>query len=231
MIATFIIEIALLIFVLFKYSLRSARIRLVSLSLLFLAIFQLAEYNVCGGMGMHAADWSRLGFIAITTLPPLGLHLVLTIAGKTGDWKKLPLIAYINAFLWIVLFGFTNRAFDSYSCGGNYAIFSMRSPYDTFYLLYYGFWLLAAILLAVAFMREVGKGRCRALELMVIGYLLFILPTMIVMNVNRATIEGLPSIMCGFAIVYALILAFGVSRLDKQIAAEKIPKEKKAKKK
>lgn len=225
MIVTFVIEIALLVLVLLRYSVRSVRVRLITLSLLFLAIFQLAEYNVCGGMGLHAADWSRLGFIAITTLPPLGLHLVLAIAGKTtGEWRKLPLVAYLNALVWIVVFGFTNKAFSSYMCEGNYVIFQMRSPYDTWYLLYYAFWLTLAIGLALYSMYQVGKRRRRALELMVIGYLLFILPTMIVMSINRATIEGLPSIMCGFAMVYAAILAFGVASLDQRIVKEKLPK-------
>lgn len=224
MLATFVIEIILLLIVVAKYSLRTARTRLIATMLLFLAIFQLAEYNVCGGMGLHAAQWSRLGFIAITTLPPIGLHLALAIRGKQKEWNKLKLAAYGTGLVWIVIFGFSNWAFSSYECAGNYAIFQMRSPFDTYYLLFYALWLSLTIMLSLFFMHEVGKVRRRALELLVIGYLLFIFPTMIVMSLDRATIDGLPSIMCGFAIIFALILAFGIAPLEKRIATEKLPK-------
>lgn len=224
MLATFLIELCLLALVLVKYSVRHIRIRLIAIMLLFLAVFQLAEYNVCGGMGLHAAEWSRLGFVAITILPVLGLHLVLSIAGK--KWKPVVIFSYITAAAWMFVFGFSNAAFSSYECAGNYNIFQMRSPFDTLYMWYYFFWLIAAVAVALYFMHQVSQPRRRALEFMVIGYLLFIGPTAIVMSLKPEAVLGIPSIMCGFAILFALLTTFGVARLEKQIAAEKPDKTK-----
>ena len=50
----------------------------------------------------------------------------------------------------------------------------------------------------------------QALILQVVGFLSFLLPTGIVNTINPKTIEGLPSIMCGFAVIYAFILVFGI---------------------
>ena len=50
----------------------------------------------------------------------------------------------------------------------------------------------------------------QALILQIIGFLSFLLPTGIVNTINPKTIEGLPSIMCGFAVIYAFILVFGI---------------------
>ena len=63
MLATFLVEIILLIAVLLKRKLNMAA-KLIAASLFFLAFFQLCEYFVCGGLGVNAELWSRLGFIS-----------------------------------------------------------------------------------------------------------------------------------------------------------------------
>jgi hypothetical protein len=47
-----------------------------------------------------------------------------------------------------------------------------------------------------------------ALILQALGFLVFVLPTGIVNDLNSKTISGIPIIICGFAVVYALILVF-----------------------
>lgn len=212
MMATFVIEIGLLLFVLYKYSLKSLTTRLVVATLLCLALFQLAEYNVCGGLGLHAAEWSRFGFIAITLLPPLGLQLVTAISGRAE--KAIVRFSYAMAAAWIVVFGFTEWAFRSYECAGNYAIFQMRSPYDTLYLMYYFFWIFVSMLIALQAARGAVNAQRKGLLYMALGYLLFILPTAIVIAVQPSAKAGLPSIMCGFAVLYALALTFGVMKSE-----------------
>ena len=49
-----------------------------------------------------------------------------------------------------------------------------------------------------------------ALILQAVGYLVFLLPTAVTNTVQPSTISALPSIMCGFAVFYALILVFGI---------------------
>ncbi len=79
MTATFIIELVLLVLVVLRYKLNTTT-RLIAAALFCLAFFQLCEYFVCGGLGVNANVWSRLGFVAITTLPPIGLHIIYSIA-------------------------------------------------------------------------------------------------------------------------------------------------------
>src|SRR5580658_8582786 len=80
MLATIAVELILLFYSLWRYKL-TPLVRIVILILLFLALFQYSEYNVCGGDGINAATWSRIGFAAITLLPALAIHLIQVIAG------------------------------------------------------------------------------------------------------------------------------------------------------
>jgi len=50
----------------------------------------------------------------------------------------------------------------------------------------------------------------KALLYQVFGWLRFLLPTGIVNAVNPQTISGIPSVMCGFAVIYAIVLVFGI---------------------
>lgn len=222
MIATMLTEIILFMYTLVRYKMNS-RVRLGATILLFLAIFQLAEYNVCGGMGASAATWSRIGFIAITILPPLGIHLVRTIAGK--GWKSVIWLAYASAAVWVFLFAFGERAFSGHVCAGNYVIFQLKPSLGFWYFTYYYGWLLLTILMCVSFVGSAKKPIRDALLLQTFGYLVFLLPTTVFNTVKPSTVSGIPSIMCGFAVLYALILVVGVlPTADKKVA----PRRKKS---
>src|SRR5205814_1804476 len=113
----------------------------------------ISEYNVCGGMGIHAPTWSRIGFMVISILPALGIHLALAIARKDYPWIRLA--AYGTALIWIILFGFTERIFANHACGGNYIIFRIKPSFGVLYLYFYYFWLLFGIFLNVWLMKFV----------------------------------------------------------------------------
>lgn len=203
MLATFVIEILLLFAVLLTRKLHKVTL-LICAALAALAFFQLCEYFVCGGWGMGAMIWSRLGFIAITTLPPLGLHLMYAIAGKKS---RLVWLGYGLMLAWIVLFGFTERAFTSHACVSNYVIFSLDQYVGYAYSAYYYGLLLLGIGLAMKFGDQAKNQPVReALHGMVLGYLVFMIPTAIVNSVRPETMAGIPSIMCGFAVLFAFIL-------------------------
>ena len=67
--------------------------RLTAATLALLALFQLCEFHVCRS-GWIAGTWSRIGFIAITMLPPLGIHIIQNIS-KRG-WRGITWIAYTS---------------------------------------------------------------------------------------------------------------------------------------
>jgi hypothetical protein len=52
--------------------------------------------------------------------------------------------------------------------------------------------------------------KASALKFLAIGYLAFIVPTTAANLIDPTTLAGIPSIMCGFAVILALVLVLGV---------------------
>lgn len=208
MILTFILEIGFALYVLFRYKLTPVA-RLAIATLVALAVFQLAEFNVCeGAFGMDSLTWARIGYVAITLLPPLGIHLALTLAGK-----KNPLLvgfAYGIAAVFSYIFLFAGQGMTSQVCLGNYVIFSIAPWAIVPYIIYYYAWLFFTTGYAVRHaLKKKGATRAALLAL-ASGYVAFVLPTTAVNVIDPATVAGIPSIMCGFAVILALVLTFKV---------------------
>lgn len=207
MLATFFIEICLLLYALVRYKL-SIVSRLAIALLFFLALFQLAEFSVCGGFGVSVNTWSRVGFIAITFLPPLGLHMLQVITAR--GWRALKWIAYFNAFIWIGMFAFSQRTFANHICAGNYVIFQLNPSLDRYYYFYYYGWLLITMGMAIYFAAMSKKIIREVCLLIFAGYAIFLLPTTVVNTLDPETTNGVPSIMCGFAVLFAFVIVFGI---------------------
>lgn len=206
MLATMIIETVMFFYVIYRYKL-DATTRIIAGILILLAIFQLSEFKVCGG---HQAEvFMHIGFVAITILPVLGLHLIFKIAKK----KNLIVLAasYFTCLVFAITLGLRNSAFLSRVCGGNYSIFTLANRVGGFYFAYYYLLLVIGIILSLYFAHTANLKIRKALLLQVFGYLSFLLPTGIVNTINPKSINGIPSIMCGFAVIYALILVFGIT--------------------
>ncbi len=208
MLATCIIETALLLYVLWRYK-PVLTVRLIAALLFCLAAFQLVEYNICEELAGGIGGWSRLGFVAITLLPPLGFHLMQAISGR--GWSGLKWLAYGGAISWTTIFTFAGQIFETNVCGGNYVIFHLSGNLGGLYIAYYFFWLLATILLAAYFARTTTKRIRSALYMLILGYCVFLVPTMVVNTLQPQTAGGMPSIMCGFAILFAAILALVIA--------------------
>lgn len=206
MVATFLIEISYLIYVIVRYKM-NALARLTSALLLFLAIFQVSEYFVCGS-DYSASAWSRVGFVSITLLPPIGIHLIHTLAKK--PWNNITGAAYGMAAVWVGVFAFFEHAFSGHQCAGNYIIFQVKPGLGGLYFAYYYLWLVIGTWLAYQYAKTVKKKDRQSLYLLAVGYLTLLVPTTTVNLLNPATQAGIPSIMCGFAIILATIVVFGI---------------------
>ncbi len=210
MLATFAIETILAAYTVVRYKLDTLG-RLSVMMLLALAAFQLCEYHVCGGWGVRASEWSRAGYVAITLLPPLGLHMLHVLADKPK--RRLVLLAYLTMMAFIAYFTIVPHVFRGYACTGNYVIFQIGTRPAIAYGVYYYGWILTAIALGVrwaSMLRKKGaKARSRMFgaQALVVGYLIFLVPTALANSVKPETRRGIPSIMCGFAVLFALILA------------------------
>lgn len=210
MILTFVFEIVAALIILVRYR-RLTESKLIIAILVCLAIFQLAEFMVCeNALGLSSLDWSRVGWVAISFLPPLGIHLGLTIAGK--QQKLLIWLGYIIAISFSTYFLTVGHGIQSSACLGNYVIFEVAKPALSIYVAYYYAWLLAGMAAAFLYAGSLtSKLRREALQWLGIGYAVFIGPTIAVNMINPETIKGIPSIMCGFAVLLAAVLLFAVA--------------------
>jgi hypothetical protein len=211
MLITLIIEFGSALYVMWRYKMTVATRLIVGL-LLGLGTFQMAEYFVCT-LNPHAETWSRIGFVAITTLPALGTHLMHVLAGKPK--RKAVALAYASMAAFSVFFVTYSGAFTGHQCQGNYVIFQLGSLIGgTYALAYYYPWLLFGIIMGARWANELmsqGKKslkRLQAVRGLIVGYLVFIIPCAIWNTLDAASRPAIPSIMCGFAVLLALILVF-----------------------
>ena len=207
MLATFLIEIAFAFYVIWRYKM-TVITRLVVVILVCLATFQAAEYMICGGMGMQGGTWSRLGYSAITLLPPLGIHLTLAIAKK----HSLPLLiaVYASAVAFVAYYAFATTAISGQTCYANYAVFDTHAASASLYTLYYYGWLVVGVGMALNYSSTMKK-YSKALRSLALGYSAFLIPTTAINIIDPATVSGIPSIMCGFAVILAFILVWRVA--------------------
>lgn len=209
MLATFVIEIALAVYALWRF--RSEKItKLIVAILVLLAVFQLAEYNVCTvAFGMDSLTWSRVGYMAISMLPALGIHAISAIAGKPN--RILVGSAYVLAVGFGLFYLTVGHGITSSVCGGNYVIFETAPQATWLYgVYYYGFEIIAT-LLAFRYAARMKQPKLKkALYGLAIGYLLLLVPTTTVNILYPETYLAIPSVMCGFAVFLALILGLYV---------------------
>ncbi len=178
--------------------------RLIVSILVFLAIFQGSEFSVCGHTSLEPGLWSRIGYGAITMLPPLGLHLAYAIAGKKS--KYLVPLAYLTCAAFLTYFvGFTD-AITGQTCYANYAVFDTHKASSQLYGMYYYGWLMISTYVSWQWAHDLKKQQRAALYALCAGYLSFLIPTTTVNLIDPSTISGIPSIMCGFAVILAFIL-------------------------
>jgi hypothetical protein len=210
MLATLIVESLLAIYTVWRYKM-TALTRLAVAELVGLLIFQTSEYFVCTGRGgINGVGWSRLGFMAIAILPPVGLHILHILADKPK--RRLVVGAYVTMAGFIAFFLLHHATFTGYQCTGNYVIYQISPWVGGWYYAYYYGWLAIGILLGIKWANELmAKGkparkRLEAVRGLIIGYLVFLLPTTLANTVKPSTRRGIPSIMCGFAVLFALIL-------------------------
>lgn len=217
MLATFVIEMVIAIYILVTAKLRPAATLLI-LILIFLAIFQLAEYQICAVD--NSITWMRVGYVAITMLPPLGLHLICLITKRT----KLIYAGYAVAAVFIISFIFITSSIHMAQCGGNYLIVNTGNVVASVYFPLYYYLLILIALLEIAHYdltsrksNEVKNEELTFLRWLFGGYAAFLIPTGAVYLMAPSARNGIPSIMCGFAVLLALIIWLKVYPLSKKL--------------
>jgi len=193
---------------------RKRVLRPVAAILLLLAGYQFAEVAVCA----HPAVpfFSRLAYLVITWLPPLGLWLAAVL--DAGRIKALGGLAAVYAAAaagfsaWIAVDG---GVVGRSVCETVLARYFPGAPFDVAYAVYYQTGLVAVVFGSGIAMASAGEGVARKhLANLQLGVLGFIFPSLAVRLLDSGPGRGdaLPSVMCHFALVLAASLVGLVAR-------------------
>lgn len=207
MLATFAIEIILAAWTLARYGATKFG-KTTSAILILLATFQIAEYKICGGIG--GMVWAKIGFVAITILPMANLYLISLIGRKIHLLK----LGYLTAFVFSLFIVFSPKAISDAACGGNYVFFYAGNDSYWLYLIYYVLFLIVGIWesrnnMNIAKMNN-DKNKADLFFWIIVGYLSFMIPASVIYFLYATTSASIASVMCGFAVIFAVILALKV---------------------
>jgi hypothetical protein len=186
---------------------RKSVLRPVAAILFFLAGYQFAEVVVCAHPS--ALILSRLAYLIITWLPPLGLWLAAVLAGRPGKALRAVAVGYFAAAAGLCVWILADPGLISRSvCDLVLARYFPSDPFDIIYAVFYQTGLLATVFGAGAAMASSGDAVARKhLANLQLGVLGFMFPSLAV----RLLFAGppgdvLPSVMCHFAVVLAASL-------------------------
>lgn len=199
---TGLIEISLALYTWWRY--RSTHLgRLSTALLILLATFQLSEFGICSGGPGNLL--TRLGLISTAFMPIIGIHAITVMTRQ-----KLSLVGgYAIASALAIFIAIAPDVAPFASCLGRFVAIPISSPFGVIYLLYYTTGLLMAIGLLIQALRAKTAPHL-AIEWLLAGYLAFTVPTALVYILVTTTQESIASILCGFAVILALILTFKV---------------------
>jgi hypothetical protein len=197
--ATFVIELGLALFVLYRYKM-TAFSRLAALIFILLGTFQLAEYKMC--TGGNAQLWSKIGVASITLLPVMAMHLT-TMLIRPSRWTC---VGYMLGVCIIAAIFYLPVPILPH-CTGKFVVLGFNDLFGMIFYLYYALFLFIALEMIVRTMRN-HKGDEQELFWALMVYLAFLVPTAVVYFMITTSRAGVPSIMCGFAVFGALVVVF-----------------------
>ncbi|MEI7741381.1 MAG: hypothetical protein WCJ29_02650 [bacterium] len=197
--ATFLIELGLGIWAFIKY--RSSRLGKLAIVLLFLLSFvQLTEWMICKS-GPNS-NWTQLNFLGTLFLPVITIDFIGTFLKRRG----FQIAWYSIAAAFAIIIIFSPGIFRGGVCTGRFVALETRSQaFDLGYGIYYISSLFYGI--GLCLMEWKNPKNRQALGWILGGYAVFIIPTLFVYIFTSITQAAFPSILCGFAILLALILA------------------------
>jgi hypothetical protein len=164
---------------------------------------------VCRGIGGDSLVWSRIGYVAITILPPVGLHMLVHITGMKQRWAIWP--GYLAGAAFVAFFSLAGHSIEGHACLGNYVIFQVAPGYGGLYGVYYYGLLLAILALGWYHLRKPYPKRLKkAVTGLMAAYAVFIIPSTGAGLASPSAIAAMPPIMCGFAVLLAFIIVFTV---------------------
>jgi len=172
-----------------------------------LAAYQTMEFLMCQ-VELQSSFLPFFAFIIISFLPPLNLLLALTLNRNIS--KKFYLI-FVPVILFSVYYTFVIPEFEVTSCTVLYATYNYPLG-DLYGFFYYLPILISIILLAMFVKKESDKVERLIGKVLLFGSIFISIPPVLGHTLmfagSYSFISAVESVMCKFAFVYALCLAF-----------------------
>jgi hypothetical protein len=174
--------------------------------LLLLAGYQITEVIACSNPARTSA--ARIGFLDILWLPASGVLLVLLLSSLRRATVILAACAYFAVAAALAVGILLEPDFVNVSvCKGVFARYAAVRPLYTLFGAYYQFGIASMLIWAAAAMTgQEDWGRRKHTADVLIGTLCFVLPSMWVEISVPPASGAMPSIMCHFALIFALFL-------------------------
>ncbi len=181
--------------------------KLAALIVFILMIYQLLEFILCR-LGTNNSLLTYLAFADITFLPPLNLYFYLKYFKL---YKKELSLIFIPAIFFITYYAFIISHFEVLKCTSLYA--SYNYPLGWLYGIFYYSPLLISMIVIAKNVINHKDFKNKKLITVLLGGLVFISLPVIFAFILRffnqdLLINIIESIMCKFAVVYAVCLAY-----------------------
>jgi len=174
-----------------------------------LAVYQTMEFLICQ-VELQSSFFPYFAFIIISFLPPLNFLLTITLTRNLNLTLPVWLI-FIPAILFSIYYTFIIPEFAVTSCTVLYATFNYPMG-DLFGLFYYLPILISIILLILFVKKEVDKKKKLIGKVLLFGVVFISIPPLLGFSLmfagSYSLISTMESVMCKFAFVYAMCLAF-----------------------
>ena len=188
-----------------------------------LGIYQFTEFMLC--TSNNPLLWAKIGFIAYSFLPAIGLNLVLRYTKR-----KFPsFILYIPAILATLFALFTKNFILHASCSKMFVISKIATILEPtiflkkLYLIhYFGYVALSILLLVIYIKKEKDIARKYMAYLAAFVAMLTILAPIILIVILPSFGNQFPSIYCEFAILVSIVALVSSEIYSKKRKKEKI---------
>ena len=208
LVSLFIASIEFILFINLLVFAEKSHFNLVAiLIVLLLAAYQSFEFLMCQ-LGLDYPLMPYLAFVLITFLPPLMLTLLAALFKYRSNFLKL---IFLPAIIFVVFYTFTIDQFVVTSCTVLYASYNFPLG-DLYGFIYYTPIIISTIILIRAVVRESDKNTLFITKILLFGNIFITVPVvagfLLMFNGSHIIISKIESIMCKFAFVYAICLAF-----------------------
>ena len=176
-----------------------------------LAVYQLLEFLMCN-VELQYPVFPFLAFFNISFLPPLNLLLVLNLTrNPTLNLSRIGKLIFLPAIFFIIYYTFIIPQFEVTSCTVLYATY--HYPLGDLYGMFYYLPIAVSIILLFINLKKEKDYKLKVTQkVLLFGGIFISIPVVVGFTLilwdSYALISAMESIMCKFAFVYAVCLAF-----------------------